>query len=188
VIENKGNSDAFVCRFNGNEAPAPLPAAGPGYWLSKDSGSANSLHLDIDICPDGSFKGMWQMYFCLIYLGCFITDEIPPEPVFGTIDLENNTGLINMPASDCKDIPFVINKQSPDKLRISIHPGEKTSNCFGSTGSILLYQGESENGKCSDDSTTPGGGKDTDGSGGGGVGGGGGCFILVADDAGGRRR
>jgi hypothetical protein len=175
VVDNIGDSDAFVCRFNKDEEPDPLPSAGTGHWRSHESGSASSLHLDIDICQDGSFQGIWQMYFCIINLGCWITDEIPPEPVFGTIDLTKGSGTINMPASDCKDIPFVINKQSPDYLRISINPGDKIEDCFGSMGSNLHYQGESEDGKCGDDPPPPpppppGGG-----------GGGGGCFITATD-------
>jgi hypothetical protein len=132
-------------------------------------------------------------------LGCWITDDIPPEPVFGMIDFQKGSGSINMPASDCKDIPFVINKQSPDKLRISINPGEEIVNCFGSTGSILHYQGESDTGKCNDDS----GGSDDDSDDdtdvdpednnpddndgkdpAGGGGGGGGCFITELDQVG----
>ncbi|MEJ2642359.1 MAG: hypothetical protein P8010_22605, partial [Desulfosarcinaceae bacterium] len=143
MVDNIGDSDAFVCRFNKDEEPDPLPSAGAGHWRSNESGSASSLHLDIDICQHGSFKGFWQIYFCIINLGCYITDEIPPEPVFGTIDLAKGSGTINMPASECKDVPFVINKQSPDYLRISINPGDKIEDCFGSMGSNLHYQGES---------------------------------------------
>lgn len=64
--------------------------------------------------------------------------------------------------------------QPPDKLRISINPGEETSNCFGSTGSRLNYQGESGNGKCNDVLIGPDKDKDS-----GGGGGGGGCFVSV---------
>lgn len=170
VVDNVGNSDAFVCRFNKDEEPNSLPSAGTGHWRSNESGSARSLHLDIDICQDGSFEGIWRIYFCITNLGCSITDDSPPEPVFGTIDLEKGSGTINMPASDCKDIPFVITKQSPDNLRISINPEDKIDDCFGSMGSILGYQGESEIGKCDDEPIGPGGG-----------GGGGGCFIRMTD-------
>jgi hypothetical protein len=173
VIEMKGESDAFVCRFNNSETPQPLPSAGPGHWLSKNYGSVNRLYLDIVICEDGSFKGMWDIYFCSP--GCVLRKNPSFEPIFGTIDFEKKTGSLNMPESDgCMDIPFVINKQSSDYLRISINPGEEISNCYGSTGTILYYQGESEIGKCDDEpigpDENPGGG-----------GGGGGCFISMTD-------
>jgi hypothetical protein len=174
VVDRIGDSDAFVCRFNKDEEPDPLPYAGTGHWRSSESGTASSLHMEIDICQDGSFQGIWRMYFCMTY-GCFISDDFPPQPVLGTIDFQKGSGTISMPADDCKDIPFVINKQSPDYLRISINPGEETVNCYGSTGSILDYQGESEDGKCQagpgDDS-----GDDSDDRDEGG-GGGGGCFL-----------
>jgi hypothetical protein len=177
VVELKGDSDAFVCRFNTDETPQPLPSAGSGHWLSKSYvHEVSSLYLDIDICEDGSFRGTWDVYICAP--GCVLRKNPSFEPIFGTIDFEKKTGLLNMPESEgCMDIPFVIDKQTSDYLRISINPGEELSNCYGSTKSVLYYQGESENGKCDDEPIGPGENP-------GGGGGSGGCFMSIFDDSG----
>jgi hypothetical protein len=181
MVEVAGDSDAFVCRFNNDDEPDPLPSAKPGHWLSENFGSASSFYFDIDICEDGTFTGMWTTYFCNYMIDCYLTDDASFKPVFGTIDFEKNTGTINMRDSEgleekCKDTPIVINKQSSDYLRISINPGEEIINCYGSTGTILYYQGESENGKC--DGEPPKGPGENPGGGGGG----GGCFMSMFND------
>jgi hypothetical protein len=178
MVERTGDSDAFVCRFNATEEPNPLPTARPGHWRSKNGGTASSLHLDINICKNGSFSGWWQMYLCILNTGCYISDEITPEPISGTIDFKKNTGTIDI-GEECKGIPISIFKQTPDELMININPGAKTDDCFGSTGSHMYYQGESDDGNCSDDPIDPDpvGGSGSDG------GGGGGCFINMAVDS-----
>jgi hypothetical protein len=188
MIEKKGDSDGFVCRFNPNETPEDLPSARPGHWQSKDSGAANMIHLDIDICEDGSFQGIWRGYYCYIDVGCFITDQLPPKPVHGTLDFKNFSGTLTLD-EDCKNLPISIFKQSPDKLHIGIVPGDETDKCLGSFISYLDYEGESEYGKCpegpddgGDDDDGGGGGSDNKGGGGNGGGGGGGCFIASLED------
>jgi hypothetical protein len=175
MIEAKGDSDGFVCRFNPNDSPEPLPSARPGHWRSNDSGFADMIHLDIDICEDGSYTGIWRMYFCLNDLNCYIADDFPPEPVTGTMEFQNISGTLSL-NEECKNLPITIIKQSPDKLRIGIVPDDEKDNCLGSIMSYLTYQGESEYGKCQ---VGPDDDDDTDNDGGGG---GGGCFLKSIDD------
>ena len=189
MIEVTGDSDAFVCRFNADEEPESLPSAGPGYWLSHETGSADSIHLDVNICDDGTFSGQWRMYFCFSLTICGIVDELPPNPVSGTIDFDNSVGTIDID-DDCTNVPFVIFKQTDERLVLKINPGGTDSSCsIEDFWSFLYYQGECESGTCEDpvdpvdDDPDPGGeddpdpGDEDDQSD---DGGGGGCFVSTS--------
>jgi hypothetical protein len=195
MIEVAGRSDAFFCRFHPSETPEDLPSARPGHWQSNDSGSASNIHLDIDICDDGSFKGIWRGYFCIIDLGCFISDDLEsflPKPVYGTMDFKHNTGTLTL-GEDCKDLPISILRQTPDKLHVGIHEGGDSEHCLEGFTSYLDYQGQSEDGKCQVGPDVDGDDDGDDGDGGddddddddgdeekeGGGGGGGGCFLNI---------
>ena len=184
MIETTGYSDAFVCRFNADETPESLPSAGPGYWLSHQTGSADSIHLDVNICDDGTFNGQWRMYFCISSTICGIADEFPPNPVSGTIDFDNAKGTIDID-DDCSNVPFVIFKQNDERLVLKINPGGTDSSCsVEDFWSFLYFQGECEVGTCPDsvdpaeDDPDPGG-EDDQNDDGGGDGGGGGCFVST---------
>jgi hypothetical protein len=172
VVEGKGYSDAFIGRFNDEDTPLPLPIAGPGHWKAKGNGRVTSIYLDINICNDGSFSGNWRIYLCKTS-DCRLDDSIPPNPVSGRIDFQNNGGTINF-EEKCKDISFVINKQSPNELGMIFNPDKSNDDCsplFGAN-SYLFLQGASEPGKCQDTPNSD----DADADGGSG-GGGGGCYI-----------
>ena len=181
MIETTGYSDAFVCRFNADETPESLPSAGPGYWLSDESGFADRIYLDVNICDDGTFNGQWRMYFCTSLAGCWIADEFQPNPVSGTIDFDNAKGTIDID-DDCSNVPFVIFKQNDERLVLQINPGGTDSSCsVEDFWSFLYYQGECEAGTCPDsvdpaeDDPDPGGEDDQNDDGGGG----GGCFVST---------
>ncbi|XPS89205.1 uncharacterized protein Dvar_72240 [Desulfosarcina variabilis str. Montpellier] len=189
MIETIGitTSDAFVCRFNADETPETLPSAGPGYWLSHETGSADSIHLDVNICDDGTFSGQWRMYYCISSTICSIADEFQPNPVSGTIDFDNSKGTIDI-GDDCTNVPFVIFKQNEERLVLHINPGGTDSSCtVEDFWSELDYQGECEAGTCENDDVDDDDDNDNDnddnddggGDGGGGGGGSGGCFISA---------
>jgi hypothetical protein len=178
VVEKKGYSDTFVCRFNSEEEPSPLPAAGPGRWQSEDSTAiVNSVYLDIDICQDGTFSGISKIYYCNLGLHyCFISDEYSkPKPTSGNIDFKNNDGKISL-FEDCKNMPFKIRKQTADRISIDISTDGLCESLDSGLIADIHFKGESESGKCKDtpnpDDTNPD--QNPEGSGGGG---GGGCFL-----------
>ena len=187
VIENEGVPDAFICRFNENEDPTPLPVAGSGHWKSKGIGSTTSIYLDINICDDGSFSGVWRMYWCGL-VDCRIDDNFPPEPVSGNIDFENSSGTMDI-NEECLGTPFTIIKQTPERMVVEFNPEEAMrSNCLGSIRSYIDSKGECEAGTCGDsvdpvdDDPDPGGEDDPDHSGEDDQsddGGGGGCFVSA---------
>ena len=166
MLETKGDSDAFVCRFNANETPVPLPAPGrSGHWQCKDSGLATEIYLDINICDDGTFNGIWQIYLCGNASSiCLLDENSQKSPASGTIDFQNRAGTITL-GEEIKDAPFHISKETPDELTIYFN---LDANSDLSTRAYLYYQGECETGTCQE---SPGGG-----SGGGGDSGGG-CFL-----------
>ena len=174
MVETKGDSDAFVCRFNANETPVPLPAPGrPGHWQSKDRGLASEIYLDINICDDGTFNGVWQIYLCgNASQICLLDEDSPKPPASGTIDFQNRVGTITL-GEDIKDVPFYISKQTTDELTIYFNID---ANSDKSSRAYLYYQGGCETGTCQE---SPGG---DSGSGGGDGGGGGGCFLKSISD------
>ncbi|WP_419660683.1 hypothetical protein Dvar_10820 [Desulfosarcina variabilis str. Montpellier] len=170
VIENKGAPDAFICRFNENEDPSPLPIAGPGHWKSNGTGSSSTIYLDINICADGPFSGVWRIYYCST-IDCRIDDSFPPEPISGNIDFENSSGTMDF-NEECQDIPFRITKQTPERMIIDINPGDQIAgNCLGSVRSYIDSKGECEAGTCENDDVDDDNDDDD--------GGGGGCFISA---------
>jgi len=174
MIETKGYSDAFVCLFNANKTPDPLPYGRPGHWQSESSSLLPSIYLDVNVCDNGSFSGIWSMYVCMPGWPCVIADDTPQYPVSGTIDFLNSAGTINL-NENCKDVPFGITKQSPDRLAIVINPDGAAEDC--ATEAVVTsfyYKGDYETGTCQ--------GSPGDGGDGGGVGGGGGCFITNLKD------
>ena len=173
MIETKAHSDAFVCRFNANETPDPLPYGRPGHWQSEKTSLLPSIYLDVNICDNGSFSGIWSMYVCMPGWPCSIADDTPQYPVSGTIDFVNGAGTINL-NENCRDVPFGIAKQSPDRLAIVVNPDGAEQDC--ATESVVTnfyYKGEYETGTCQ--GSSGGGGDGSDGDDGGG---GGGCFIT----------
>ena len=189
VIEITGYSDAFVCRFNADETPEPLPSGGPGHWLSNEVGSASKIYLDVNFCNDGTFKGIWRMHLCISSTICGIVEEDAPNPVTGMIDFENYIGTITL-GDNCIDTPFVIYKQTADRLIIDINQDGVDGNCnMEDFRSFLYYQGECDAGTCEDsvdpvdDDPDPGGeddpdpGDEDDQSD---DGGGGGCFVSTS--------
>ena len=170
-----GGSDAFLCRFNANEAPEPRPFTGhPGHWRSAESGAPMDIYLDVNICDDGSFSGILQVYLCPTVgsVLCVLPDDAPSLSASGTIDFQNWVGTINL-GNDCKDVPFRIAKQIPDEFVIRINPDGAEGNCFDGSRSFFYYQGAYEAGTCQ---ANPGGGGGA-GDGGSSGGGGGGCFL-----------
>ena len=176
MTERKGFSDTFICRFNAEEDPLPLPVARLGHWQSENTRvgrlDAIVIHLNIDICADGTFSGMWRFYFCSSYIPqvCFIDedgDTLPPHPVSGDMDIEGQRGTITLD-NECQNIPFIIDKQTPDEMRVILLPEDSDRDCTLDFDiySTIYFKGESTGGQC----------KDTSGSGGSG-GGGGGCFV-----------
>ena len=179
---NIGDSDTFICRFNPHEAPEPLPFTGrPGHWRSDDSGTPMDLYLDVNICEDGSFSGILQVYLCPTVgsILCVLPDDAPSIPASGTIDFQNWVGTLNL--DDCKDVPFRIVKQIPDEFVIKIDSAGEEGNCFEGARSFFYYQGEPEAGACQ---KSPGGGGESNGDSNGesGGGSGGGCFLNIMVD------
>ncbi|MGD9210038.1 MAG: hypothetical protein PVI90_04650 [Desulfobacteraceae bacterium] len=176
VTEKKGSSDTFVCRFNADDDPSPLPSGRPGHWRSNNATTfANTFHLDINICEDGYFEGMWRMYYCLVGTGCFIDEggnTFPPYPVFGNIDFENQSGTITLDEG-CADIAFKIEKQTQDHIRIIVYPDDADENCALDSNfySNIYYKEPSADGTCEGRSES----NAVDGSDGGS--GSGGCFV-----------
>lgn len=154
ISVRKGQSDAFICRFNPNEAPAPRPFSGrPGHWQANDGGFADEVYLDVNICDDGSFSGIWQNYFCSVPgLICLLIEDSPQFPVSGRIDFQNWSGTITL-GDDIKDIPLNITRQEDDLLLFHFDPDTPSDDFPAGFRFFLYYKGECEAGACKE--TTP---------------------------------
>lgn len=176
----------FVSRFNPDETPQPITDPGespklPGRFKSHNTilTGETMMYLDIDICSNGEFSGLFSAYpFCqyqpaMMMYYCKWEEADGGEPVTGKINFDENYGTMNL-GGDCTDVPFAITGKSLESLSIFMDASDACDKLNGISSKMDFEGIVGDNcattgpGNNSGTEITPGGDSDE---------GGGGCFV-----------